>query len=219
MDLNVFINAMKKRAAGMPQQPAAGNFVAPQLQPLKKAIGVEPGNTVEPVEKALSNEGIAPGNEAPAQPSDLQMLTESLNNITKLEEMKQKALTKQQQPAAANSVQSAQTVAGMTGSTAPMAASAAPTGQFKGASAEITKQVAMLLKKRASSAAIIAPGLATYGGLYFGLENSKKLKKKRLLRSLLAAAGGIGVSGALYGVTKALAPIEKTPVRYLRPVS
>jgi len=147
MDLNVFINAMKKRAAGMPQQPAAGNFVAPQLQPLKKAISVDGGNTVEPVEQALANEGITPGNADTAQPNDLQMLTEAVNNVTDLAKMKERAAMKQQQPAATNSVQSAQTVAAMTGSTAPETAGAAPAGQFKGASSDAVKQVAMLLKK------------------------------------------------------------------------
>lgn len=148
MDLNVFINAMKKRAAGMPQKPAAGNFVAPQLQSLPKAIDVQSGTAAAPVEQAMVNEGVTPE----AKPSDLQMLTESLNNITKLEEMKQKALAKQ--PQATDAAASGAAVAQATGSMPQEQPSPAVAGKSalfglpaKTASADAVKQVAMLLKK------------------------------------------------------------------------
>lgn len=60
--------------------------------------------------------------------------------------------------------------------------------------------------KVASLAGTVAPGLVTTGGLYFGLEGVPALKKKRILRALLAAAGGLGVSGSIYGLKKLMTP-------------
>ena len=61
-------------------------------------------------------------------------------------------------------------------------------------------------KKRAALGTIVAPGLVTAGGLYLGLNSVSALKKKRLLRAMLATAGGLGVSGSIYGLQKLVTP-------------
>lgn len=61
-------------------------------------------------------------------------------------------------------------------------------------------------KKQAALGAFVAPGLVTAGGLYLGLDSVPALKKKRLLRAMLATAGGLGVSGSIYGLQKLVTP-------------
>ena len=92
MDLNVIVNAMKKYAGGMPQQPAAGNFVAPQLQSLPPKIEVTPEAASATMNTAATNAGVGNGAQAPQQ-SDLQVIAESVNNLVNLGKMKQKAET------------------------------------------------------------------------------------------------------------------------------
>ena len=154
MNLNVIVNAMKKCAGGMPQQPAAGNFVAPQLQSLPPKIEVTPETASTTMNTAATNAGVGGG---ATQQSDLQVIAESVNNLVNLGKMKQKAET-QQQPQATNAPASGATVAQVTGSTPQDQASPAVAGKdalfglpAKTASVNAAKKVAALLKKQASA--------------------------------------------------------------------